>query len=220
MPKKRLNRQEKRAVTRASLLRAARKVFGRRGYYGASLDEIADEAGFSKGALYYNFGGKEGLFVALLEERLEERVRIIREAFETERTAAGAMRETGRRYMESLEQRREFLVLYFEFWAHAVREPKFRRHLVAKLREARRELAALLEDWGDELGISAPSEAERFAIAANALAVGLSVEKSVDPEGVPDDLFGAMLIRLFQGPPASERQQRTDDSRAVPGPRR
>jgi AcrR family transcriptional regulator len=216
MPRKRLNREEKRAVTRASLLGAARKVFGRRGYYGASLDEIADEAGFSKGALYYNFGGKEGLFVALLEERLEERMRIIRDAFE-EGTATEAMLETGRRYIDTLDQRREFLVLYFEFWAHAVREPKFRRHLVAKLREARRELAAVIEDWGDELAIASPNEAERFAIAANALAVGLSVEKMVDPDGVPDDLFGAMLVRLFQGSPASEREQPTGDSPAVPG---
>jgi len=216
MPAKRLNREEKRALTQARLLRAARKVFGRRGYYGASLDEIADEAGFSKGALYYNFGGKEGLFVALLEERLEERMRIIRDAFESEETAAEAMREAGRRYIDTLEQRREFLVLYFEFWVHAVREPKFRRHLVAKLREARQELAAVIEDWGDELGIASRSEAERFAIAANALAVGLSVEKGVDPDGVPDDLFGAMLVRLFPGSAASERQERPDDVASSP----
>jgi AcrR family transcriptional regulator len=207
MPKKRLNREEKRALTRASLLRAARKVFGRRGYYGASLDEIAEEAGFSKGALYYNFGGKEGLFGALLEERLEERVRTIRDAFESEETAAEAIREAGRRYIDSLQERREFLVLYLEFWAHAVREPKFRRHLVAKLREARQELAAVIEDRGDELGVASRSEAERFAIAANALAVGISVEKSVDPDGVPDDLFGAMLVRLFLGPPGPAPQR-------------
>ena len=196
-PRRRLNRDEKRAITRARLLEAARKVFGRRGYYGASLDEIAAEAGFSKGALYYNFGGKEGLFLALLEERLQERVRIIGDAFQNEITASDAIQRVAREYLESLSQRQEFLLLYFEFWAHAVREPKFRPHLVAQLRDARQGLAKIIEDWGGERGIS-PREADRFAVAANALAVGLSVEKSVDPEAVADDLFGAMLVRLFQ----------------------
>lgn len=196
-PRRRLNRDEKRAITRTRLLEAARKVFGRRGYYGASLDEIAADAGFSKGALYYNFGSKEGLFLALLEERLQERVRIIGDAFQNERTASDAIQRIAREYLESLSQRQEFLLLYFEFWAHAVREPKFRPHLVAQLRNARQGLAKIIEDWGGELGVS-PREAERFAVAANALAVGLSVEKSIDPEAVADDLFGTMLVRLFQ----------------------
>src|SRR5919108_4703104 len=101
-PRRRLNRHEKRAITRTRLLEAARKVFGRRGYYGASLDEIAADAGFSKGALYYNFGGKEGLFLALLEERLQERVRIIGDAFQNERTASDAIQRVAREYLESL----------------------------------------------------------------------------------------------------------------------
>jgi AcrR family transcriptional regulator len=208
--RKRLNRQEKRSATRASLLEAARKVFGRRGYYGASLDEIAEEAGFSKGALYYNFGGKEGLFLALLEERLEERVNLIREAFLSAPTASDAIGEGARRYIDSLEGRREFLLLYFEFWAHAMREPKFRPRLVDRLRELRRGVADVLEERGEELGIRSRSEAERFAIAIDALALGLSVEKSVDPGGVPDDLFGVMLARLFEVTLAD--RQRTDGS--------
>jgi AcrR family transcriptional regulator len=206
-PRRRLNRDEKRAITRTRLLEAARKVFGRRGYYGASLDEIAADAGFSKGALYYNFGSKEGLFLALLEERLQERVRIIGDAFQNERTASDAIQRIAREYLESLSQRQEFLLLYFEFWAHAVREPKFRPHLVAQLRNARQGLAKIIEDWGGELGVS-PREAERFAVAANALAVGLSVEKSVDPEAVADDLFGAMLVRLFQLSADGQQPQR------------
>jgi AcrR family transcriptional regulator len=207
-PRRRLNRGEKRAITRNRLLEAAREVFGQRGYYGASLDEIAAEAGFSKGALYYNFGGKEGLFLALLEERLEERVSIIRDAFRNERTASDAMQQVARQYLQSFEQRQEFLLLYFEFWAHAVREPKFRPHLVAQLRQARQRLTKIIEEWGDELGIGSSREAERFAVAANALAVGLSVEKSVDPEAVADDLFGAMLGRLFQVPADGQQPQR------------
>ncbi|HZD71914.1 MAG TPA: helix-turn-helix domain-containing protein, partial [Actinomycetes bacterium] len=48
---------------------AARRVFARRGYHDASVEEVAEEAGFSKGAVYSNFTSKEDLFVTLLEQR-------------------------------------------------------------------------------------------------------------------------------------------------------
>lgn len=195
--RKRLNRQEKRSITRASLLQAARKTFGRRGYHGASLDEIADESGFSKGALYYNFGGKEGLFLALLEERLEERVGVIRDAFETEQSGSDAIREGARRYIDSLDEIREFQLLYFEFWAQAVRDPRFGPPLVARLREARNGVASVLESRGEELGITSREDAERLAIAVNAVALGFAVEKQADPEGVPDELLGEVLLRVL-----------------------
>jgi AcrR family transcriptional regulator len=179
------------------LLQAARRNFGRRGYHGASLDEIAEEAGFSKGALYYNFGGKEGLFLALLEERLEQRVDVIRDAFETEQRASDAITEGARRYVDSLEDMREFQLLYFEFWAQAVRDPRFRAPLIARLREARHGVASILESWGEELGVASRQEAERLAIAVNAIALGFAVEKHADPDGVPDELLGEVLLRVF-----------------------
>ena len=60
--RKRLGRAEKKAATRAALLEAAARVFGRGGFYGASVEEIAEEAGFSRGAVYSNFESKEDLF--------------------------------------------------------------------------------------------------------------------------------------------------------------
>ena len=60
---------ERRAQTRAKLLKAAGAVFARRGYHEATLEEIAERAGLSKGALYYNFASKEDLFLALLKTR-------------------------------------------------------------------------------------------------------------------------------------------------------
>src|SRR3954467_6925269 len=80
--RRRLNREEKNALTQRRLLDAAREVFGRRGYGSASLEEIAEEAGFSRGALYHHFDSKEALFLDLLDERLTERMRHIERAFE------------------------------------------------------------------------------------------------------------------------------------------
>jgi AcrR family transcriptional regulator len=64
---KRLTREESRALTREKLLESAYLVMAREGYEGASIDRIAEEAGFSKGAFYSNFSSKEEIFLELLE---------------------------------------------------------------------------------------------------------------------------------------------------------
>jgi len=71
VPGARLTREQSRAQTRERLLTAARGVFARRGFHGASVDEIASEAGFSTGALYSNFDGKEDLFLVLMDREID-----------------------------------------------------------------------------------------------------------------------------------------------------
>ena len=68
----RLTREEKKARTRAQLIDAAAAVFARHGYVAASLDEVAEEAGLTKGAVYSNFDSKEDLFQAVIDDRLNE----------------------------------------------------------------------------------------------------------------------------------------------------
>ena len=70
---KRLTREESRAVTREKLLASAYEVMAREGYEGASIDRIAEEAGFSKGAFYSNFESKDEIFLELLETHLAGR---------------------------------------------------------------------------------------------------------------------------------------------------
>ena len=68
------DRSERRARTRAQLLSAAARVYARRGFDGATLDEVAEEAGFTKGAVYDHFGSKENLLFALLDEHLSAQI--------------------------------------------------------------------------------------------------------------------------------------------------
>src|SRR6202046_4830670 len=65
--KQRLTRQESRLETRARLLESAAQLFARGGYEGASVDLIAESAGYSKGAFYSNFESKEAIFLELLD---------------------------------------------------------------------------------------------------------------------------------------------------------
>src|SRR5689334_23549773 len=73
--KPRLTRDERKLQTRADLLLTARRLFEERGFHGASLDDIADEAGYTKGAVYSNFASKDELFLAVLGDHIERRVR-------------------------------------------------------------------------------------------------------------------------------------------------
>src|SRR5947207_11380464 len=72
-PPKRLTRKEKQAETRKRLLDAGERVFLRRGLQGSSVEEIAAEAGFTRGAFYSNFKSKDELFVELLHARVYDR---------------------------------------------------------------------------------------------------------------------------------------------------
>ena len=71
----RLNGKEKQAHTRSCLMQSAANVFAQRGLQQASIDEVAEDAGFTKGAFYANFKSKEELFLAMLDERFAERAR-------------------------------------------------------------------------------------------------------------------------------------------------
>src|SRR5919109_4445181 len=81
MKRERRTQAERREETRERVLAAAGRVFARRGFDATSLEAIADEAGFSRGAVYYNFADKEELFLELLDRRCAERGQDLREVF-------------------------------------------------------------------------------------------------------------------------------------------
>ena len=199
MPRRRLTRDEKKAQTRARLLKAARTVFARRGYRGASLEEIAEEAGFSTGAVYSNFSGKADLFLALFEEHLAWQVREYTDAF----ARAGSLDEEARggadRWMEILDAQPDYFRLFIEFWASAVRDPELRRMFRERAAALRDAVARLITEGAAERGIPVPPEAaDRLATIVVGLGNGLALEKVTDPAAVPNDLYGDALSLIFQ----------------------
>src|SRR5215207_1814132 len=81
MKRKRKTQAERRDETREQVVAAAARVFARRGFHATSLEAIAEEAGFSRGAVYYNFADKEELFLELLDRRCAERAQDLQEVF-------------------------------------------------------------------------------------------------------------------------------------------
>ena len=193
----RLTRGQSRAQTRERLLAAARAVLARRGFHGASVEEIASEAGFSTGALYSNFDGKEDLFLALMEREIEEHSREIGQA--VARRASVAERATGgaRQWMSTIERERDVLLLFMEFWAYGVRDPQVRPKVAARFAQARELLTRLVAEGAREFDLELELPAEHLAVAIDALADGIARQKLADPDAVPDELMGRVLALLL-----------------------
>src|ERR1700730_5330771 len=83
MAVERLTPTRRRELTRRNLLEAAAVVFAREGFHGASLDEVAATAGFTKGAVYSNFKSKDDLFLALLDDRIERQFAVASEVLDS-----------------------------------------------------------------------------------------------------------------------------------------
>jgi AcrR family transcriptional regulator len=193
----RLTREQSKANTRERLLAAARSAFASSGFNGASVDEIASRAGFSTGALYSNFDGKEDLFLVLMEREIDEHAREIAEAVRertsvTERATGGA-----RQWLTMIEREPELLLLFTEFWAYGVRDADVRPKVAARFAQIRRLLTKLIEDGVREFDLELALPAEQLAIAVDALADGIARQRLADPSAVPDELMGNVLALLF-----------------------
>ena len=195
----RMTREQSRANTRERLLRAARSVFALNGFHGASVEEIASEAGFSTGALYSNFTGKEDLFLVLMEREIDEYAREISDAVRTRASMAELATGGARQWMTMIEREPEVLLLFMEFWAYGVRDPEVRPKVAARFAQVRKLLTKLIVGGMREFDLEFEIPAEQLAVAIDALADGIARQKLADPDAVPDELMGRVLSLLFAG---------------------
>lgn len=201
---KRESRAQKQARTRAELLDTAAKVFARRGYKGASVEQIAEEAGYSHGAVYSNFDGKADLFLAVLEEYMAERAR---ELAETQADLAEdapielRARALADQWMERFAKDRESFLLHMEFVAHAGRDPKLAERFGTRSAALREAIAAYITHYQELEGIEADLAPDELALVLRALGIGLAIEALVSPGAVRQDAYGdfvELLVKLLR----------------------
>lgn len=208
-PARRLTREEQRARTREDLLDAARTVFARQGYHATSVDQVADAAGYTKGAVYSNFSSKEELFLALWERHVATAVdmvqAIIADTPPAERAAAlGASRG------EFPVFDRDWFLLDTEFTLLAARNPHIAERMVAPSNEVRRRLAALAQQHFDEIGAAPPLPVDDLATLGVAAGDGLMLLWLTNPEINTGELFTKLLALLFtSAEPAQRAEQPT-----------
>jgi AcrR family transcriptional regulator len=219
MPRGDFDRSARKALTRARLLQAAARVYARRGFGGATLDEVAAEAGFTKGAVYAHFGSKENLLLALMEEHLARQVAeqvalFDRERITWERPLAGSIR-----WMERLEQDPDPFRLFVELWIYAQRDERLRTRLADGVGALRATFASFAAASAADADVEpSPNASEQFANVMLGLGLGLPMLKLIDPHAVPDSLLGAVLsvlIRAVESSPQA-RELLADPDRAGP----
>jgi AcrR family transcriptional regulator len=185
---------------REELLTAALHVFARRGYDQAGVDEIAAEAGYSKGALYWHFSGKEDLLTALLDERIDAPAREMVELLQSAPPDRDMSVEAARAFARRLREQREAVLLDREYWSLAIRDPELRARYIARQTDLRVALAKALQARMDHLGTpDLPLGAEQVARIVMSIIAGLAVDELVEPGSVDPDLLGETLAVLYSG---------------------
>lgn len=199
MATRRLTREERRVETRERLIEAAGEVFASHGYHAASVDQVAERAGFSTGAVYSAFGSKEELFMALLESQLRQQSEQLEAAVRDRPSIDARVRGAADHWMAFVEREPSLLLLYTEFWAYAVRDEHARPQIAHHFAEVRAALCRLIAASARDLGLRLSVPVEQLAIVVDALADGIARQKLAEPDAVPDDLFARTLNILIAG---------------------
>ena len=195
----RLTRKEKQAQTRACLMHSAASVFSRRGLQHASIDEVAENAGFTKGAFYANFKSKEELFLAMLDERFTKRIEDIERVIASEGSAPQKARRGGDNFAQMLSADPGWQRLFFEFTAYAARDEDFREELVTRYRAMRDRIADALAADAHGSDAEKALSTRQLARALCVMGNGFALEKLLEGDEVPDELYGTMLMVFFAG---------------------
>jgi AcrR family transcriptional regulator len=192
---RRPSRAEKQARTREQLIDAAARVFARRGFSDARVEEIAEHAGYSHGAVYSNFAGKEDLFLAVFEDYMAKRVQEVAAATEIEGTFAERARAGADQWMARFNDDRETFLLHLEFMIHAARNPKLSKRLGQRMAALRLEIERQLAER-DGSTSQLPMPAADLALIMRALGIGLAIEALNQPEPANPHLYGDFVALM------------------------
>ena len=209
MPRGEFDRSQRREQTREALLTAAARVYARAGVNGATLDDVAAEAGFTKGAVYGHFGSKENLLVALVDEHLSRQIAeqitmIDRGGIPWERPIAGSDL-----WIDELRADPDPFRLFVELWVHAQRDERLRQRLISGLAALREMFMGFGTDSTRDAGLADdPDAVAQFADVALGLSIGLAMLTLADPDTVAPSLLGVALSVFVQA------TQVNDDARA------
>jgi AcrR family transcriptional regulator len=204
----RLSRAEQNDRNRALLFAAARRVFLARGYQAATLEQIADDAGFSKGVVYSRFASKADMFLALLEDRIAERAA-------QNASAARDLAGTGDfAALVDLVQRAEraapgWRLLLAEFRVHVARDPDLNRRYAALHARTVEGLARTLTVISEQGEQGLPFPPRQLAELLLAVENGLALEQQANPDalGGPDLPVLRWLTTLLASAPVLTREE-------------
>ncbi len=193
-----LTRKEKQAKTRSALLASAAKLICRKGIVEASVEDVASDAGYTKGAFYANFKSKEELFLVMLDEKYAAELEQLESAIRGTESPAEDARRAAEDFIRFAWSDPQWPKLYFEFTAYAARNPEFRRELQTRDRRIRQRIAAIFRAWADDFGAEIPIPFEDLAMMTFCMANGFLMGQLIEPN-LSEELYGTMAATFFRG---------------------
>ena len=195
--KKRLTRQESKTLTQEKLLGAAAKLFARHGFAGASIEEIAETAGFSRGAFHANFKSKDALFLALVETQVKASTSEIHELVAASKSGEESLQNLRRAYSCYSGTDRDAFLLLTEAQLYAMRNPRFGKKLCALLGSIHDELVASIQKIQEKMKSKDSISAEQLVLIGFAFSHGMTLHSLMDPERYSDSLVSDSTRFVF-----------------------
>ncbi|RKP51967.1 TetR/AcrR family transcriptional regulator [Pararobbsia silviterrae] len=174
MTRKRLTREESRDQTRQRLLDAAEKLIAKKGLAATSVEDIADAAGYTRGAFYSNFGGKNDLFIELLRRDHQQATDQLN-ALLSDEIPVEQLQSRTREIYSQLYRDNECFMNWTEARMAAARDPKFRAKLSALMQEKRMQIAQFIEYFYQRVGVTPPTTPEAMAMGFMSLVEGVTL---------------------------------------------
>jgi AcrR family transcriptional regulator len=193
-----LTRKQKQAKTRSALLKSAAKLICRKGLANASVEDVAADAGYTKGAFYANFKSKEELFLVMLDERYSSELERLEASLPGEGAPAEEVRDASEDFIHFARSDPEWPKLYFEFTAYAARNPEFRQELATRNQAMRERVAELFRRWAANFPVDPPFPYEDMARMIWCMVDGFLVMQLTEPE-IDDELYATMVATFFRG---------------------
>lgn len=197
MSKVRLTREQSRDQTRQRLLDAAQSIFLTKGFVAASVEDIAELAGYSRGAFYSNFASKSELFLQLLKRDHENVMSDMRAIFEAGETRQ-QMEDSVLRYYSTHFRENECFLLWMEAKLQAARDPEFRIGFMACMGELRDATTEYIRQFSERVGTPLPLPARELAIGLLALSDGMQFSFAFDPQNVSAETTESVLAGFFR----------------------
>jgi AcrR family transcriptional regulator len=193
-------RAQRQAATRAELIDAAERLFTGHGFHATSLDAVADEAGYTKGAVYSNFASKEDLFFVVYERRVDRFLPELRRALEAAPDVAQALLSVTASHRARREREPDgWLAVFLEFWTHVLRHREHRARFAAIHNRYLEPISEALERWAAEQDIELPLAARPLTVALTVMGTGLGLERLTQPDVIAPELAVEMQRLWMQG---------------------
>ena len=192
---RRLTRAESQERTRAKLLQSATAVFRKKGFNAATVEEIADRAGFTRGAFYANFTDKADLFMTLYET---DRAAEMAEVVELMETTPDSDKLTAIQGWFDRLGGTDLQLAFAEFWPRALRDKQLRARVARRQSAMREAIAHMVESYCRTAGVTLALPYDDVASMILALGDGIAAQRSLDPK-VRSDLFTVAAAHLWAG---------------------